>query len=181
MAVAGLVCALASATASARAETILAPYVGSTFGGGANSDFGDDTHVVYGGTITFLSDGAFGFEIDGQYSPDFFGGSGNVASLMGEITLGSGHAHGARFFLAGGAGLLKSKVENSSQFLDTDRNSFGLEAGGSLVVPIASGIGLKGDVRYFHALSNVDPERVGDIDLGGFHFWRWSGGVAIRL
>jgi hypothetical protein len=182
MAVTGLVCVLASvASAAARAETILAPYAGSTFSGGANDDFGDSTHPVYGATITFLSEGALGFEVDGQYSPNFFGGSGNVASLMGELTIGSGREHGARFFLSGGAGLLKSKIENSAQFFNTDRDSFGLEAGGSLVIPLSSSIGVKGDVRYFRALTNVDPQTIGDIDLGGFHFWRWSGGVAIRL
>ena len=163
------------------AETILAPYVGRTFGSGAKDVFGSGSHVVYGGTLDLLSDGAVGFEIDGQYAPNFFGGSGNEASLMGELTIGGGDPKGLRFFVAGGAGLLRSQVRNQHDFFDADRNSFGIELGGSVVVPLGRSIGIKADVRYFRGLTNVNSDAVKQIDLTGFHFWRASAGLAIRL
>jgi hypothetical protein len=180
MSVLGLLC-LAGASAPVGAETVLAPYVGSTFGAGATDQFGDSSHLVYGGTISFLGAGPIGFEIDGQYSPSFFGDGGNEGSLMGEITIGGGEAKGVRFFGSAGAGLLESRIRNTSGFADADRNSFGIELGASLIVPISHSLGVKGDVRYFRGLTNVKPDTVGDIDLSGFHFWRASAGLAIRL
>jgi hypothetical protein len=176
----GLLC-LVGAAAPVGAETILAPYVGSTFGAGATDSFGDTSHLVYGGTISFLGEGAVGFELDGQYSPNFFGDGGNEGSLMGEITIGGGELKGTRFFVAAGAGILESRIRNTSGFVDADRNSFGIELGASLVVPVSRSLGVKGDVRYFRGLTNVKPDTVGDIDLSGFHFWRASAGLAIRL
>jgi hypothetical protein len=177
----GVSAALASFTA--HADTFLAPFAGKTFSGGAQDDFGDSSHLVYGATLTMLGDGALGFEIDGQYSPHFFGGAdgSNVASLMGALTVGGGESTGVRFYGCAGAGLLRSRVRNRSDFLDADRNSFGIELGGSVIVPITHALGVKGDVRYFRGLTNVKADTVSDIDLTGFHFWRGSAGVAIRF
>ena len=163
------------------AETVLGGFVGTTFGGGAEDDFGDDSHLVYGGALSMLG-GPIGFEIDGQYSPKFFGGApdSNVASLMGALTIGGGQ-NGFHVYGALGAGLLRSRVRDVEGFFDTDRNIFGITVGGSVVAPLGSKLALKGDVRYFRALSNVDPETVDDIDLGGFHFWRATAGLGIRL
>jgi hypothetical protein len=170
-------------TPSAHAETILTPFVGKTFGGGAADAFGDTSHLVYGGTLSLLGDGAMGFEIDGQYAPHFFGGAegSNVSSLMGAITLGGGEPQGIRFYGCAGAGLLRSRVRSRSDFLDADRNSFGIELGGSVIVGLVRSLGLKGDVRYFRGLTNVKSDAVGEIDLTGFHFWRVSAGAAIRF
>lgn len=172
-----------AAAGSVHAETILAPFVGKTFGGGAADEFGETSHLVYGGTLSMLGTGAVGFEIDGQYSPHFFGGAegSNVSSLMGAITIGGGEADGVRLYGCAGAGLLRSRVRSRSEFLDADRNSFGIELGGSVIVGLVHSFGIKGDVRYFRGLTNVKSDTVGDIDLTGFHFWRVSAGAALRF
>jgi len=72
-------------------------------------------------------------------------------------------------------------VAGLEEFIETDRNSFGIITGGSVIVPIGKLLGVKGDVRYFHGLSNVDPDQPGDIDLSGFHFFRFNVGVSLRL
>jgi hypothetical protein len=165
------------------AETILAPFVGSTFGGGAQDDLGGTSHLVFGGTLTLAGDGVLGFEADGQYAPHFFGGASgsNVSSLMGALTLGGASRSGFRAYACGGAGLLRSSVPSSQFFDAVDRNSFGIDLGGSLIVPLSGSLGIKGDVRYFRGLTNVKADSVRQIDLTGFHFWRVSGGLAIRL
>lgn len=174
---------LAITSAPASADTFLAPFAGKTFGGGARDAFGDASHFVYGATLTMLGEGPLGFEIDGQYSPHFFGGASgsNVASLMGALTIGGGSPDGLHVYGCAGAGLLRSRVRDRSDFLDADRNSFGIDLGGSLILPVSHALGLKGDVRYFRGLTNVKPDTVGQIDLTGFHFWRASAGAAIRF
>jgi hypothetical protein len=169
--------------ALAHADMALTPFVGTTLGGGAQDDFGKSSHLVYGATLTSMGSGPLGFEIDAQYSPHFFGGASdsNVSSLMGEILVGGGDPKGLRFYACGGAGLLKSKVTGQAQFFDTDRNSFGITAGGSVIAPLTGALGLKGDVRYFRGLTNVKASSPNDIDLTGFHFWRVSGGLAIHF
>jgi hypothetical protein len=181
LAIAGVLFAL-SAAVPLRAETVLAPFIGETFGGGAKDDFGDDTHPVYGGTLSFLGQGPFGFEIDGQYSPKFFGGmeDSNVSSLMGELTLGGGDRR-LRFYLTGGAGLLKTRLHTRDQFFTVDRNSFGLTGGASAILGLGDTLGIKGDLRYFHGLTDVTVEHPTEIDLSGFHFWRGSAGLAFRF
>src|SRR4051812_42930394 len=113
---------------AADAGVILAPYAGTTFGAGPDAA-GDDSHLLYGATLTLLGNGLLGFEVDGQLVPHYFGdaGSNNVASLMGSITLGGGGAAtGVRFYANAGVGLLRTHVADSDQFFDTDRNSFGV-------------------------------------------------------
>jgi hypothetical protein len=171
------------APAASDAGVILAPFAGKTFGGGRDAA-GDDSHFVYGATLTLLGDGLIGFEVDGQYAPNYFGdfGDSNVASLMGSLTLGGGGGGtGVRFYANAGAGLLRTHVADRQGFFDTDRNSFGITAGGSVILPLGSTFGLKGDVRYFRGLVDSDSGSSVDLDLTGFHFWRASAGLALRF
>jgi hypothetical protein len=184
MVVAAGLALVAGLAAPVSAETILTPFVGTTFGGGGGDDFGDDTHLVVGGTLTFLGDGPLGFEIDGQYAPDYFGefGDSNVTSLMGSFTLGGGDAStGLRFFVNGGAGLLKTHIADADEFFEVNRNAFGITFGGSVIAKLGGSLGVKGDVRYFRGLTDDEPDNEFDLDLTGFHFWRASAGLAIHF
>jgi hypothetical protein len=166
------------------AEVILSPFVGTTFGAGAKDDVGETSHFIYGGTLTLAGDGAFGFEVDGQYAPDFFGeaDNSNVASLMGLLTFGSHDAgSGLRFYVGAGGGLLKTRIESSDAFFETDRNSFGVTLGGSVIAKFGETFGLKGDVRYFRGITDVEPDEDVHVDLTGFHFWRVSAGLAMAF
>ncbi len=171
-------------SAPAAAEVILSPFVGTTFGAGARDDVGDTAHLIYGGTLTMVGDGAFGFEIDGQYAPNFFGeaDNSNVASLMGQIIFGSHDVgSGLRFYVSAGGGLLKTHVESRDDLLETDRNSFGVTLGGSVIAKFGETFGLKGDLRYFRGITDTDPDNDVDLDLTGFRFWRLSAGLAMAF
>src|SRR5688500_17045102 len=67
--------ALAAAPA-VHADTMLSGHAGKAFAGDL-----DDSRTTYGGALTFMGDGAFGFEIEGAYTPEFFGDEG---LLLGE-------------------------------------------------------------------------------------------------
>ena len=181
--IAVFILAIVLAPAVGSAEIVFAPFAGSTFGG-SGGEFGDDTHLVYGGTVTFVGDSPFGLELEGQYAPDYFGESGNnnVASLTGSILLGAADPdRRLRFFGSAGAGLLRTHVADHEQFFDTDRNSFGVTLGGSVILGLSDQLGLKGDVRYFRGLIDDEPGSDVDLDLTGFNFWRASLGLALRL
>jgi hypothetical protein len=168
----------------AAADIFLTPFIGTTFGGSAKDDFGDSSHLVYGGTMTFKGDGLLGFEIDGQFSPDFFGeiGDSSVSSLMGALVLGGGSADsGLQFFVAGGGGLLKTRIEDRDDFFDINRSAFGITAGGSVIAMLSDSLGAKGDVRYFRGITDPEDDDEVDLDLTGFSFWRASVGLAIKF
>ncbi len=178
----GIALLLVTSAPPALSDTILTPFAGRTFAGGAHDDFGSSSHFTFGGSL-LVEGHLLGLEIDGQYSPHFFGGASgsNVATLMAGLTFGVGDPQGPRFYGIAGAGLLKSHVTAQQEFLETDRNSFGIMVGGSVIVPVTGILGVRGDLRYFRGLSNVSASRPEDIDLSGFHFFRASVGLSIRL
>ena len=106
-------------SAAGAQQTYITPYVGSSF----NSTFDDydfGTKLHYGGAVTFLSGGGFGFEVDFGYSPTFFEpgedeffdleSEGSVTTLMGNLVLGGGGG-GVKPYVSGGFGLMRSRIE----------------------------------------------------------------------
>ena len=178
-----LLCSLAALAAApaVHADTILSPHAGAVFGGDLN-----DTRGTYGGNLTFLGDGAFGFEIEGAYTPDFFGDNpaftdNNVSSLMANILLGSGFGDRGKVYAALGGGLLKTRVGTVDEFFDVDNTDFGVSAGVGAIGYVSDHVGLRGDVRYFRNLGDDEPDNEFDINFGDFSFWRATAGVAFRF
>jgi opacity protein-like surface antigen len=181
--------------AQAHADWLFTPYIGANLSrGGDTLGFDSDNATVnFGGSIGFMGAGIFGFEVDFGYSPHFFETDevstldGNVTSLMGNliigIPIGGQTGGGVRPYVSGGVGLLRSRLDDADDFFDLDDNSFGVNAGGGLMVFFSDSVGVRGDVRYFRSLAgdvDVDDGDV-DLDLGGFHFWRASAGVTFRF
>lgn len=167
--------------APAHAETALTPFVGLAFGGKA-----EDSKVTYGGAIGFYGDGVgLGFEVDFGYTPEFFPGGNrlrdsNVTTLMGNLLfVASGGS--ARFYAAGGVGLLKTRVSDVDGFFDVDSNDFGLNVGGGLEFALGDRLGLRGDLRYFRALTDPEPDNEFDIDLADLDFFRATVGLSLKL
>jgi hypothetical protein len=174
------VLALFSAAQPAAADTVLTATVGRTFSGDV-----EQGHTSYGAAIGFLGEGVFGFEIEGTYTPHFFGpdnagGTSNVTTLMGNIVLGAPIGRTARVYATGGVGLMKFRVPDVDTFFDVDRNDFGMDAGAGVMVNLGGRLGARGDVRYFRDLRQSDT---GDfsVDLGGFHYWRGAVGVTLKF
>jgi hypothetical protein len=163
----------------ASAETYLTPFAGLAFGGNT-----DDSKLTFGGDLAFVGGGPFGFSVDFGYTKDFFGnappiGDNNVTTLMGNLMLVSpGHP---RIYASGGVGLLKTRVKDATGFFDVDSSDFGLNAGGGIYIVGDGPLGFRGDIRYFRALKDPQPDGEFDVDLGNLDYWRATAGVTLKF
>jgi hypothetical protein len=179
--------------APARAQLYVTPQLGVTFGGDAEHRF------VYGAAVGVTGNVA-GIEADFGYSPNFFGDTDkfgdlvsndaklSVTTFMVNLTLGGAPpTGGVRPFFSGGAGLIRGSVHNAGDLFDNvTRNDFGVNVGGGLHGFFNEHVGLRGDVRYFRALSDddngegflLDPTK---FKLGDFNFWRAGVGVVLKF
>jgi len=174
-----------SIPAQARADWLFTPYVGANVGGDTEKNT-----VNFGGSLGFMGAGVFGLEIDLGYSPNFFDNDevtsigGNVTSLMGNviigIPIGGQSGGGVRPYVSGGAGLIRSKLDDVDDFFDLTENSFGINAGGGVMIFFSDNIGIRGDMRYFRSLKRDSRDSL-DLSLGSFDFWRASAGVTFRF
>jgi hypothetical protein len=175
--------ALAVAGASqASAETILTPYAGAVFSGDTPK-----SHLVYGGSLAFTAPTGLGFEVDFAIAPDFFDSDAfevpdsNVTTLMGNIMFSGAVGGNSRIYGTVGGGLMKSSVDDADDFFDVDRNDFGVNAGGGIIVGISDKVGIRGDIRYFRNIGDEEPDNELDIDFGSFSYWRGTAGVAFTF
>ena len=156
----------------ASADTVLTGTVGRTFGGDI-----EEGHTSYGAAIGFFGEGLFGFEVEGTYTPHFFGpdnadGTSNVTTLMGNIVLGVPiGGNKSRIYATGGVGLMKLRVPDADAFFDIDRNDFGLNAGAGVMVGLSDRFGIRGDVRYFR---DIHESSSGE-------FWRGAVGLTLKF
>jgi hypothetical protein len=186
--------ATAAAPSRASADWLFTPFIGETFGGnaevgGSGADFKNEFErkLNYGATLGWMGAGIIGFEADFGYSPNFFRdddgskfnivGDGNVTTLMGNLVVGAPLGF-VRPYASGGIGLLKSSVDNATQFLNASRNDLGYDLGGGVIV--GGKVGLRGDLRYFRSLQSNDANSV-DFSLGNFKFWRGTVGVTFKF
>ena len=171
-----------AAAPTVHADTMISGHAGKAFGGDLN-----DSRTTYGGALTFMGDGAFGFEIEGAYTPDFFGdaddflGENNVTTLMGNILLGTRFGQTGRAYASVGGGLLKSRVEDIDQFFQVDSNAWGATAGVGGMGFFTRNLGVRGDVRYFRNLGDPEPDNEFDIDFGDFSYWRGTAGLVLKF
>jgi opacity protein-like surface antigen len=175
--------------APARADVVLTPYVGSLFGG----DLSGNT-AAFGANAAFMGGGIFGAEVGFNYAPEFVKASVNnndiaQMSLMGNLIVGipigsSDQAGHVRPYVTAGAGLFRVSSQESQFFDSVTANDFAMNFGGGVMAFFNDHIGIRGDVRYFHTLTDSDPQSgVDDInfDLGDLNFWKWDVGAAFRF
>ena len=175
---------LMAAPSTVRAQgTYFTPYIGSSF----NSTFDDydfGTKLHYGGALTWLGSIGIVFEVDFGYAPTFFEpgedeffdleSEGSVTTLMGNLVFGGGGS-GAKPYVSGGFGLMRSRIETVGELFEFSDNGFGVNAGGGLRVG-SKGFAVKGDIRYFRQLSDLGFFQ--DFELGDFSFWRATVGAS---
>jgi opacity protein-like surface antigen len=191
---------LGATAAPARADWLLTPYIGVTFGG--NADFGDvgdfednfERKVTFGGTATWMGAGIIGVEVDLGSTPNFFEntsgdfdfdfGDSNVTTLMGNLVIGAPiggtSGPGVRPYASGGIGLLRSNISSLGIFDDLSKNDLGVNVGAGAHVFFTDNVGIRGDIRYFRSLQNEDDELL-DLGLADFDFWRGTVGVTFRF
>jgi opacity protein-like surface antigen len=173
-------------TKEARAQGFISPFIGYDFGGDAGcphitncQDKKLNTGVALGSMGTIL-----GFEEEFAYAKDFFGNapglSSSVLTLMSNVmvvpAIGSVHP-----YVLGGLGLIKSHREfTTASIFTSDNNDFGWDLGGGVIVLMGGHLGVRGDIRYFHAFQNLT---VGGFALGSpkLDFGRASAGLVVKF
>jgi opacity protein-like surface antigen len=180
---------LAAPAAQARADVVLTPYVGSLFGGDLSGN-----RAAFGANAAFMGGGIFGAELGFNYAPEFVKASVNnddiaSMSLMGNLIVGipvgsSDQPGHLRPYLTGGAGLFRITSQESQFFDRVSANDFALNFGGGVMAFFNEHVGVRGDVRYFHTLTDDDPQSgIDDVnfDLGDLNFWKWDVGATFKF
>lgn len=181
--------ALALSPAAAHADWLFTPNIGAGFGGNASGR----EHLTYGASIGWMGAGVIGWEADFAYTPEFFEGDdddldlfsdSNVTTMMANLILGvpiGGQTGGGlRPYVAGGAGIMQSRIESADELFAVDNNDFGINLGGGVMGFATDHVGFRGDVRYFRAFGEDTGNDQIDFDLSDFDFWRGTVGVTFR-
>ena len=190
-----------AAPSKASADWLLTPFVGWNWGGTANllenDDFDDEFEqkAMFGASLAWMGAGVVGFEVDFGFSPNFFentSGSGdfefadsNLTTVMGNliigVPIGGQHGVGFRPYAVGGVGLVKSRLGSSGDLFNVDSTDWGFNVGAGALFFFSDNVGLRGDVRYFRSLQDVEPIDDFNIRFANFRFWRGTLGVTIRF
>jgi opacity protein-like surface antigen len=181
--------AIGLAPATANADWLFTPNIGSGFGGAASGR----EHLTYGASIGWMGAGIFGWEADLAYTPEFFEGddddfdafdSSNATSFMANVILGvpvGGQlGPGFRPYVSGGAGLIQTNVASDDDLFEVSNDEFGVNIGGGAMGFATDHVGFRGDLRYYRALTDPEPDNEFDVDFGDFDFWRATAGITFR-
>ncbi len=181
--------ALALSPSSARADWLFTPNIGGGFGGNAEGR----EHLTWGASFGWMGAGILGWEADLAYTPEFFEGddddidlieNSNVTSFMANvlvgIPIGGQTGDGFRPYVSGGGGLLQSNVQSDDDLFEVTNDEFGVNVGAGAMGFMTDNIGFRGDLRYYRALTDPEPDNEFDIDFGDFDFWRATAGLTFR-
>lgn len=174
---------------AARADWLFTPSIGTGFGGDASGR----EHLTYGASIGWMGAGAFGWEADLAYTPEFFEAddddidfidNSNVTSFMANVIvgvpIGGQTGGGVRPYVSGGAGVMQSNVQSADDLFEINNSEFGVNVGGGIMGFMTDHVGFRGDLRYYRALTDPKEDNEFDIDFGSFDFWRGTAGVTFR-
>lgn len=190
-----------AAPAKASADWLFTPFVGMNWGSAVTftdetGDFDDEFEKrgTFGASLAWMGAGIAGFEIDFGYTPNFFQvtegtddfeyGDSNLTTLMANVTLGAPvggtTGGGIRPYASGGVGIIRSRIGDAEDLFDVSSSDWGFNLGGGVAGFFSDNVGVRGDIRYFRALQDIDVDDL-DATLGGLRFWRGSVGVTFRF
>jgi opacity protein-like surface antigen len=150
----------AAAAGSAAAQGYIAPTAGYNFGGDSGcltATNCENKNWNFGGSLGTLGSVA-GSELELTYANNFAGSSAaqdtSVLTLMGDFMLAPKIALFQPYGLIG-IGLIRTAFTPAAGAGQSD-NNIGWNIGGGLIVYVNSHVGLKGDVRYYHAFNALN-------------------------
>lgn len=192
----------AAAPTPASADWLFTPFIGGNFGGSATfadqfDDFDDEfeRRVNFGASLGWMGGGIAGFEVDFGYAPNFFQntsgpanfefGDNHVTTLMANVILGApagGQAgRGLRPYASGGIGVIDMRIDEEDPFGGFNNTNLGFNVGGGVAGFFSDNIGVRGDVRFFRALEDKEPDDDLDVGMTDFKFWRGTVGLVFRF
>jgi opacity protein-like surface antigen len=154
-----------AAASEGQAQGFISPLIGYNFGGDSScpefaqlSDCEDKT-LNLGVSFGSMND-VLGFEMEIAYARDFFGVSpgfdSSVLTVMGNVMLVP-RIGPVRPYALAGLGLMKTQVSFTPEsILDSSNNNLGWNLGGGLMVFFGENVGIRGDIRYFHAFQDLE-------------------------
>ena len=184
---AGLAC-----SSSARADILVTPFIGKTFGASTpqlTAEPLDTQKWIVGGAAGWLGAGIVGADVDFGYAPRFFNSDplltrpgSNVTTLTGNILLTlplSVTRDSLRPYFTAGAGLLHAGADDRIDLTSVDRNLLAASVGGGVIGFLNTRAGVRFDVRRIRSASRGVDTLTGEQEprLG---FWRATLGVALR-
>ena len=184
---------LCALPADARADWLVTPFLGTTFGAETTLlDFGGGTrvkHWTFGASGAILTDQIFGLEADLAWAPGFFEGedpqdlvSGSrLTTLFGNVVAAVPLAvsrESLRPYLVGGLGLVHINP-NDVVDLAEGRNSLGLQMGGGALGLITDRTGVRFDLRQIRTMGRARNDLTG-VAGTKVSFWRATVGVILR-
>jgi len=152
---------------AASADGFVVPWIGGNSGVPGGSPIG--VGIAAGASAARVVD----FDVEFGYSPSdrSSGHWRSMLTTMGNVTLGVpfGKRDGIRFrpYIAGGAGLIRSRVDGLFVRDVVTRDDLGTALGGGLIVYPIRHFGVRGDVRRF-------------FDGHGTDYWRTSIGLVVH-
>lgn len=146
-----------------------------------------DSKLVFGAAAGWHRR-ALGVEFELGLLPGFFDGTGDlitegqVTTVMGNVTWQlpkPRESSRLRAYLAGGAGIVRVRLEDALDAFSAKTTLAAGNAGGGVLVRLRPRLDLNADVRYFKT-------QYGDVDRAGFSeqfvsFTRLTGGVVLRF
>ena len=180
------VLAIIGSARPASAQGFISPFFGYNFGGDAGCPEitnCEDKHANYGVAFGALGS-VVGFEAEFAHTNDFLGASSvtentNVLTFMGNFMLAPKFGPIQPYGLAG-IGLIRTSFEGGGD----DQNQAGYDLGGGLMAFFSSHVGIRGDVRYFHAFEVLDLSRFPSLNLNQetkLDFGRFSVAVVFKF
>ena len=173
--------------APASADWRLAPVVGTTIhtetGFVDLDDMASGRHLVFGVSLTGLSSGLFGLEVEATVVPSVFTGHQLVYSSR-VLTASAGLVAAVprsvwriRPYAVVGVGLVRSTSSDAANLLPISSTRPGFHLGGGVWVPVAKRVALRGDVRFLRTTTGDDGAFA--VHSAFIEMGRITGGVAV--
>ena len=176
-----------------RADSLFMPFIGGTFARETVFNIGVEqgegsTHVIFGGSASWLSAGILGVEGEFAYAPRFFEVDNPISDIVGSnlFTL-SGNVivavplsvseYSLRPYAIGGVGLIHSGISYVLQ-APVDDNSMGFNVGGGAIGFLTRRTGVRFELRHVRTFER-EPSEFGDVGAR-VSFWRFTVGAVIR-
>jgi hypothetical protein len=172
---------LVLASAPARADGFVTPFIGDNFGGNSSNCAGltscSPRRTNYGVSVGGLGT-SLGFEEDLSYTKNFFGaGPGaetSVFSAMSNVVF-PGASGKIQAYVVSGVGLVRASVALNQTSVVS--NVIGYDLGGGVNTFFTTHLGIRGDIRYFHTFQDVNVALLS----GKLGFWRASVGLTLKF
>jgi opacity protein-like surface antigen len=164
---------LAASSAVARADTLITPFVGVTFGGDAKVH-----RPAFGTGVTFVGR-SLGLEVELARVNKFFGSStsADVTTLTAAVVGGADvRGRGFKPYFLTGAGLMRTGVSLGTLASNASYSNFALLLGGGANILATDHVGLRADLRYYRRLERQSGLGVIPI-ASNFDFWRATVGL----